>query len=97
MHDSCTIAGFAWFETLHRGEAFHEEFCAWLYERVRQSSPAVSRVCQNHHVSNFCPQTWIWLTCGDTNSSADCFETFMYSQSGPWHLFRASRYLKHKM
>jgi hypothetical protein len=48
MHDSCTIAGFAWFETLHRGEAFHEEFCAWLYERVRQGSPAVSTLRKIH-------------------------------------------------
>jgi len=42
MHDSCKIAGFAWFGTLRRGEAFHGEFCAWLHERVHQGSPAVS-------------------------------------------------------
>jgi len=34
---------------------------------LKRLTPKVSK-------TRFCPETWVWHTLGDSNSSADCFE-----------------------
>src|SRR6266851_8275296 len=36
---------------------------------LKRLTPKVSK-------TRFCPETWVWHTLGDSNSSADCFEKF---------------------